>query len=277
LPRVEQYGSISSLPGCRIEKLTYESEPGIIIPALLYLPEGKERKLPAILYADGRGKEVGAGTGSDIEQFVRSGFVVLTIDLRGCGETATTPNPEQANEMYRYFGDYDSAMTALLIGKTLVGMRARDICRGADLLGSRPEVDSERIYGFGGEGGAVPMLYASVFDSRFKQIILEGALSSYESIVTRRIHRKVFEQIVPQALKYYDLQDLVTAVAPRGVWITNAVNQLGQGISSRELVRMYSRALNGFRLSGAQGALRIRDRRAGEGVFPLYAGLGERP
>ena len=277
LPRVEHYGNISSLSGYRIEKLTYESEPGILVPALLYLPDRKEKKFPAILYADGRGKAVGGETGGDIEQFVKSGFVVLSIDLRGCGETAATPNPEQASEVYRYFGDYDSSMTALLIGKTLVGIRALDICRGADLLDSRPEVDGERIYGFGCESGAVPMLYASIFDSRFKQIILEGALSSYESIVTRRIHRKVFEQIVPHALKYYDLQDLVTAMAPRGVWITNAVNQLGQAISSRELVRMYSRALNGFRLSGAQGALRIRDRRAGEGVFPLYAGLGERP
>jgi cephalosporin-C deacetylase-like acetyl esterase len=276
-PRVDQYGGVSRVPEYRIEKLTYESELGVLIPALLFVPNGQDAKHPAIVFAHGKGKAAEAGIGGDIEQFVKKGYVVLALDLRGFGETAPALKPEQTNEMVRCFGDYDSAMTALLIGKPLVGMRALDICRGADLLESRPEVDAGKICGFGVEGGAVPMLYASVFDPRFRRVVLEDMICSYESIVSRRIHHGVFEQIVPQALKYYDLQDLVAATTSRKVWIVNSVNQLGQHIRSREVVRLYSRAINGFRLAGAHGALYIRDRQPGEGVFPLYQDLAGYP
>jgi len=45
---VKPFGVIQK-DGYRIEKLTYESEPGIIIPSLLFLPENGEARKPALL------------------------------------------------------------------------------------------------------------------------------------------------------------------------------------------------------------------------------------
>jgi aspartate/methionine/tyrosine aminotransferase len=52
----------------------------------------------------------------------------------------------------------------------------------------------------------------------------------------------MFEQIVPSALKFYDLPDLANSFAPRAVWIINAVNPLGQVLSAPEVRAVYDRA-----------------------------------
>src|SRR5438874_8367894 len=40
-------------------------------------------------------------------------------------------------------------------------------------------------------------------------------------ILKNKVHRQVFESIVPRALKFYDLPDLVATLVPRDVWIVN--------------------------------------------------------
>jgi len=122
----------------------------------------------------------------------------------------------------------------LLIGRTLVGMRAQDIARGLDLAAARPEIDAEKIYGYGKGAGAVPMLYAAVLDQRLRRVALDGMLASYESVTNQRIHRDIFEQVVQGALKYFDLPDLVGALAPRPVTVVNSVDPLGQLRQAKE-------------------------------------------
>jgi cephalosporin-C deacetylase-like acetyl esterase len=256
-------------PGYRIEKIILESEPGIVVPALLFVPESTPARKPAILYVHGRGKATGAG---EIEQFVKAGFVVLAIDARGFGETQHR-RAEQGSDFPGYFGDYDSAMTALLIGKPLVGMRAIDITRAIDLLSARAEVDRERIYGFGKEAGAVPLLYAAVFDERIRKVALEGMLISYQTIVDQRIHRQVFETVVPGALRSYDLPDLVGALSPRQVWVVNGVDALGHRVGIGEVRKQYARSSEAFRGSGVEASLQIAERRSDEGVAAIYRGL----
>jgi hypothetical protein len=72
--------------------------------------------------------------------------------------------------------------------------------------------------------------------------VLEEMLVSYDAVVTHRIHRQMFEQIVPSALKYYDLPDLANSFAPRPVSIINAVNPLGQVLPAPEVRGVYGRA-----------------------------------
>ena len=45
--QVTSYGTITR-PGYRIEKLIYESEPGIVIPSLLFLMQALAEKLPCL-------------------------------------------------------------------------------------------------------------------------------------------------------------------------------------------------------------------------------------
>jgi cephalosporin-C deacetylase-like acetyl esterase len=231
--KIKTYGT-APRDGYRIEKLTYESEPGILIPALLYVPESRTGKSPAVLYADGEGKKASTEAAG---RLVRKGFVVLSVDLRGMGETR--PALDARDDFTRWFGDHDSAETAILLGKTLVGMRAADIARGIDLLAARPEVDASNLAGVGKGAAAVAMLHAAALDPRIRRVALEEMLVSYDAIVTHRIHRKMFEQIVPSALKDYDLPDLAGSLAPRPVWIIDAVNPLGQVLPAAPVRSIY--------------------------------------
>ncbi len=227
---VTPYGVIAR-DGYSIRKLVYESEPGILIPALLYVPASGAARKPAAVIADGNGKSAPAMVA---EQLARAGVVVLSVDLRGMGETRVTPDLNDS-EFYRYFGDYEDAMTAILMNRTLPAMRARDIVRGVDLLASQPEVDPARIGGIGRNGGAVPLLYAAVFDPRLQFVSLENMIVSYHAVATTAMQRRVFEDIVPGALLEFDLPDLARAIAPRKVWISDPVTPNGTPVSHSEL------------------------------------------
>jgi len=265
---VKPFGRIES-DGYLIEKLVYETEPGIIVPAVLFVPRTSESRKPAVVYVNDKGKSAGGSDGT-IDQLAKRGFVVLAMDMRGCGETRPRQNPDESDETYRYFGQYDSAMRAFLAGKTLVGMRATDIWRGVDLLGSRPEVDAARIYGFGVGAGALTLLHEAVVDERIKELALDAMLVSYESVVTHRIHRNIYESLVPGALKVYDLPDLVAAMAPRPVWIVDAVDPVGQPVGVEDVRRDYSRSLEAYQAVGAQTAIHIATRKPDEGLKEIY-------
>ena len=263
--QVTSYGAINR-SGYRIEKLIYESEPGIFIPSLLYVPDAGASKKAAVLMVTGDGK---AASASEAEQFAASGTVVLSIDVRGAGETRVDTDVN-SREFDRYFGDFNDTMTALLVGKTMAGMRALDISRGADVLTSRKDVDPNQVYGYGKDEGALPLLYAAVLEVKIRRVMLDGMLISYESVVNSRVSRRILEGIAPGMLKYYDLQDLVAALAPRDVWIVNGTDPMGHELPASEVTKEYRRALEAFSQQGTAQAIHIRDRMLGQDTTPFY-------
>ena len=252
---VHPYGTISG-DGFTAEKLVYESEPGILVPAVLYLPKSPAGRKPAAVYLHGGGKSAAR---AEAAQLARAGVVVLAIDARGWGQTRTGSD-RGGSDWPRYFGDFESAMTGLLVNRPLVGMRARDVARGVDLLARRPEVDAARIYGFGQGTGAVPMLHAAAFDSRISKVALEGMLVSYESVVRHRINRQVMENVVTGALRHYDLPDLVKLMTPRRAWIVDAADPLGRPVPLSEVERQYNGA-------------RVERRKPGDTMTTLYGAM----
>jgi len=78
-------------------------------------------------------------------------------------------------------------------------------------------------------------------------------LVSYESVVNERMNQGIVDQSVPSALKYFDLPDVVAALAPRHVALYNFVNPLGQELTLSQLRMAYSRA-------GAAVEIGVRDR-----------------
>ncbi len=262
---IKTYGHIAGA-GFLFEKLLYESEPGIQIPALLYLPESGPARKPAILYCNGRGK---AADNAEQEELAKAGFVVLSIDVRGLGETMVIET-QQSHDTRPYFGDFDSTMTSLLLDRPLVGMRATDIRRGIDLLLARSEVDPEKIYGYGKADGAPPLLFAAMLDERLRRIALEEMLLSYESAISRRIHRQIFEHVVNGALKHYDFPELVAALAPRPVWIVNSLDPIGKPVDAAGMKMQYAISMKAFDWRNAAVAHRIVKRKKQDGFLHFY-------
>ncbi|MCX6625896.1 MAG: hypothetical protein NTY38_33500, partial [Acidobacteria bacterium] len=76
-------------PGYRIEKVVYQSLPGVDVAAHLYLPEKLTKPAPAILFYNGHWYSEGK-VWPDFQMFcinmARMGFVVFTFDPFGQGE-----------------------------------------------------------------------------------------------------------------------------------------------------------------------------------------------
>jgi hypothetical protein len=175
-----------------------------------------------------------------LEAFVKKGALVLAIDARGFGETRQAKD-NNGSDWPRYFGDFESAMTALLVGKSLVGMRAADITRAVDVLRDRADVDDTRIYALGRNAAAVPLLHAAALDERISRIGLDRMLISYDSVAAQPINRGIFEDVVPGALKHYDLPDLAAKLAPRTVTIVDLLNPVGELVPLEKASAAYRR------------------------------------
>lgn len=230
---VRSYGVVER-EGYRMEKLVLDTEPGILAPALLYLPSDSGRK-PAVVLAHGQGKAAGHPIA---EQLVRDGKVVLSVDLRGLGETRSLDD-ENGSDWPRYFGDYRSAMTALLTGKPLVGMRAEDVSRAIDVLRIRPEVDATSILAYGVDSAAVPVLFAAALDNRVSHVVLERMVVSYETVVRQRVSRGQWENAITGVLRSFDLPDIARLISPRSVRLVDPVNAMGQPVKTAEAKKIY--------------------------------------
>jgi cephalosporin-C deacetylase-like acetyl esterase len=257
-PNTRSFGEIARA-GYRIEKLLIEGAPGVAIPALLFKPDGAGPRRRVILYVHENGKAAEAHAGGEIEDLVRGGAVVLAIDLRGRGETH-----EAAARAWDIFGHFESAMTALLVRKTLVGLRAQDVVQAVDVLAARGDVEIESLSAFGKGDAAVVLLHAAALDDRIESVTLEGMLASYESVVEWKVHHRVFESIIPAALANYDLPDLAASLAPRRLQIINAANPRGQRMETRLVKRIYEEAQKAFAVAGASQSFSIVERKPGK-------------
>lgn len=265
--KVKNFGEIKRA-GYRIEKLAFESAPGIVIPALMFAADGASGKRPAILYLHENGKADEAEPGGEIEELVRAGAAVLAIDLRGTGETRE--ELDRSDAFFTHFGAFESAMTAMLVNKTLIGLRAQDIVRAVDLLASRGDVELQSLSAYGFGEAAPVLLHAAALDDRIKSVVLKNMLASYELVVTEKISRRVFENIIPGVLSKYDLPDLAATLAPRRLVIVNPVNPRGQRLELSEVRLQYENTKAVFQIAGAATSFVIRDQRPGQSLARFF-------
>jgi cephalosporin-C deacetylase-like acetyl esterase len=261
----------SKRDGYRIEKLIYESAPGITIPGLLFLPDKAAGKLRPVLYLHEGGKAAEAAPGGEIESMVRAGAAVLAIDLRGMGETRE--ELDRSDAFFQYFGAFESAMTAMLVKETLVGLRAQDVVRAVDLLASRSDLDLQQLTAYASGGAAPVLLHAAVLEDRIKSVILKNMLVSYESVLMEKINRRIFENVVPGMLAAYDLPDLAAALAPRAVTIINPLNPRGQWMTTAAAEAQYTRAKTAFQLAGAASSFVIVEQKPMQSILKLIPGM----
>jgi hypothetical protein len=119
--------------GYRLTRLSYETGPGRIVPALLAEPDSDRLRRKAILYVDERGKTAASAPGGDVEELAQLGYTVLALDPSGVGETTSSWGGDYGS----WFEQEKVTWLALMIGKPLVGIRIDDILRGVELLRER--------------------------------------------------------------------------------------------------------------------------------------------
>ncbi len=167
---VTKTGAIE-LEGVRVEKLHYQSRPGLYVTANLYLPTEPppEKGWPAVLYVCGHaraadnGRLLGNKTGYQHHGLwlARHGLVCLTIDTVQLGELHG-----EHHGTYK-LGRWDWMSR----GYTPAGVEAWSAIRAVDLLVGMKQVDASKIGVTGRSGGGAYSWFAAALDERIRVAI----------------------------------------------------------------------------------------------------------
>ena len=248
--------------GYTVGKYAIMGEGDYPIPILLFVPEGEIMRHPALVYIHPDGKAAEAKPGAEIEKLVRKGYVVAAADVPGIGETKNTA-ARSITDGY----------TAVLIGRSVVGLQAGDILRVVAYLKSLPVVDPARVGAIGIDEMCLPLIHAAAFDPGISNIILVGTPVSYGSIAMERLYRngvkkygKVvqghpyeidFSWGVAGVLKAYDLPDLIGCMAPRKVALVGPKNPLLELASPEVIDHELAFAVSAYAAAGMPGNIKI--------------------
>src|SRR5581483_2321829 len=151
--------------GYTVEKLHFQSRPGLYVTANLYLPRPAQGRYPAILYQCGHynqmkrdGNKAAADCQSHAIWFANHGYVTLVVDTLELGEIAAMHRGLlQHNRWWWYSAGYTPA-----------GVECWNAVRALDYLVSRPEVDPDRLGATGISGGGIGTFWVAAADERVK-------------------------------------------------------------------------------------------------------------
>jgi dienelactone hydrolase len=210
---------------------------GFSLPYLLLSP-GPTQKA-RVLAISGDGKAGGAGAGGPLEEWVKEGHPVVALDLRGMGETA----PE--DKKLPFGPDWKEAFLGILLNRPLLGQRLNDVLIANKEMGGTCILLAS--------GSAVPAaLHAAALEGRVPEVVLEGGLLSWSSVVRTPLTQNQLANAVPGVLAIYDLPDLAALIAPRKLTIRNPVDPTGKPVSQTELEAACKRVRDAYKAAGAE-------------------------
>lgn len=239
----------------RRERIVFDSEATMSVPAYLLVPHERTEPGPAVLaiHGHGAGKSMVCGLdggndeqgaemreyhGDYAHQLACRGFVVLAPDLRGFGER------EDWNPPDHYQCDWN-LVSATLAGANPLAQNLHDLRCSLDVLAQHPLVDPRRIGAAGLSYGGTATLFLAALDERVKAAVVSGYLSSWAAA-----HRVPWNmcgsQILPGLLGRLEHVDLGALVAPRALLVeTGTDDQIFPVGAAREafatLTKVYDR------------------------------------
>ncbi|MHC5738423.1 dienelactone hydrolase family protein [Nostoc sp.] len=206
--------------GYRIDKVTYQVEPGERVAAYVLVPDSVTPKSPAPAIAVWHqhnnnwalGKSEPAGLIGDPTQFTgvalaHEGYVVLCPDAL-CFE-------ERQDSILRG-GDFErfAFLRYLVNGKCLAWKYILDMHRAIDYLCSRPDVNADAIGCYGHSLGSTFTCLVGPWETRLKCLVGNCTLPIYSAIHRTRLIVD-FSIFIPGLNQYGDTPDIAALIAPR--------------------------------------------------------------
>jgi hypothetical protein len=179
--------------GQYFDNLTFESEPGVEIRALIRTPGKQEHRLPALLYVASDGEDPEAIRHMLSTPRGQDGAVRMVVYPRGVGEVPWEKSFWKA-----------VLRNAMHVGHTVDSLRLWDVLRAIQLLQGVDVVDAGRITVMGSGISAGLALYASILDSSVHQALLMNPPESH-------VEGPIFLNI----LRHTDLPEAAALLAPR--------------------------------------------------------------
>ena len=206
-------------------RYVFESEKGCFVPCYLLIPRAQKQKFPVCICLQGHttGFHISIGekkydqddksleTSTFALDAVKNGYAALAIEQRGMGERTTLREDRGASLTC---GCMFTAMTALMLGRTLIGERVWDVSKAIDSLEYfKDKLDLNDITLLGTSGGGTATYYAACYDKRIKVAVPTCAISTYKDSIGDMWHCTC--NYIPGIAKYFDMGELSALIAPR--------------------------------------------------------------
>ncbi len=256
--------------GYRIEKIQFLSEPGIYIPAWVYVPDQSTRNLPAILYVTDEGMETegmefegaeGAGlTHGMLQTLALAGNLVVAVDVRGIGETRPSHPPQSiATNKFSQLFDVETAMSymAWSMDQSLLGMRVQDVVRAVDYIATRQEADAGNVHVIGKGTGGLWCLYAAALDPRIGSLISVRSLLSCRSLAQSDRYLYGADVFVPDMLLHFDLPQVAAAIASRPLVLIYPADAMKKDVDEDSAQQAYRWTRDVYAAAGLQSRFKV--------------------
>jgi len=216
------------MQGFHIEKLIFESLPGIYVTALVYAPDDRA-KHPGVLVPSGHSTNGKAYYQALCQRLVQRGYVVISWDAFGQGERSQFWDAKNHKSRYNLICAEHAILgnLAYLAGTNLARWEIWDGIRAVDYLLTRDDVDPDRINITGTSGGGFQTTLIATLDPRIKVV----APSCYITALPMRVYNRIFkdpdsdpeQDLDGMILNGLDHPGLLLLMYPRPVFVSAAV------------------------------------------------------
>jgi dienelactone hydrolase len=240
-----------------IEKVIFESRPGFLVTANLYVPKGRKLPRPGVVGSCGHSVN---GKAADVYQsfaqgLARLGYVCLIFDPIGQGERLQYGHVEKAHRPGVGVGEHLLAGNQqFLVGEFFGAWRAWDGIRALDYLLTRKEVDPSHVGITGNSGGGTMTTWLCGVEQRWTM----AAPSCFVTTFRRNLENELpadTEQCPPRALALgLDHADFLAALAPKPVIL---LGQEKDYFDARGTEEAFGRLRTLYRLLGAEDNVKL--------------------
>lgn len=202
-----------------VEKLHYQSLPGLYVTANLYRPKNTSTPVPAVLYlcghADKKSGDISYGNKTGYEHhgvwYAKNGIVCLVIDTVQLGEIRGEHHGTHRLDKWWW----------LSRGYTPAGVEAWAGIRGLDYLETRPEVDGTRFGVTGRSGGGAYSWWVAALDERVKCAAPTAGITNLHDHVVKGHISGHCDCMYLVNNHQWDYDKVASLIAPRPLLITN--------------------------------------------------------
>ncbi len=203
-----------------VEKIYFQSSPGLYVTANLYLPKNLKKTAPTILYVCGHSPVVTNGVSYGTKAayqhhgiwFARNGYVCMVIDTLESGEIRGTHHGTYNENMWWWNSR----------GYTPAGVETWNNIRAIDYLSTRPEVDTNRFGVTGRSGGGAYSWYLAAVDDRIQCAAPVAGITDLQNHVVDGTVEGHCDCMFMVNTYRWDYPQVAAMVAPRPLLIANS-------------------------------------------------------
>jgi len=226
-PRIES-GIV--IPDYFLERVVFDSENGISIPGLLFLPDNWITPNNIWICLDDHGKN----------KFIKSPFfwelikkkqAIFTIDLRGQGESLAI--------------EFEVATMCYMIDRDLFSQRVFDVLRAVEYISLRAstgiQLNKQNIICYGRGISALTSLFAGAIDNRIAGVFSENQLYSFIDLLNgdSRFSSSIY---LYDILSKFDIPEVASLIFPKPLVILNPVDRKNKMIARKKILDSFHHA-----------------------------------